>query len=110
MCKCKSYNNIVNGSDNEVILLNPFTNKNVCIDYCIADVIKYLWKNNIRTGGSCCGHNKYNPQIVINDYNINKDYVKKIRNIIKEIDNRYFDILSYELCYNNINGDKKAYY
>ena len=40
-------------------------NRSACIDECIVDVIKHLWKNNISTQGCCCGHGKRNPDIVI---------------------------------------------
>jgi hypothetical protein len=32
--------------------------RGITVDRCIADQIIELWENDIRTYGSCCGHNK----------------------------------------------------
>ena len=61
-CNCHSYN-ASTGSDTEIILdPNLYFKvdaimKTVCIDACIVEQIKMLWRNNIWTQGCCCGHN-----------------------------------------------------
>lgn len=44
----------------EVILEAPdWSSKDngICVDGCIADAIKLLWANGVKTFGCCCGHN-----------------------------------------------------
>jgi tRNA(Phe) wybutosine-synthesizing methylase Tyw3 len=73
---------------------NPET---VCIDTDIVPVIKILWANNIVTLGSCCGHGKDNPSIVISsDYDNNG--IKWIISIISSCDKRTWDIFQWRLC------------
>ena len=63
MCKCK---NIKMGSfENQSEVVNPFTGKKVSIDNCIIQEVSDLWKKGIKTIGSCCGHNKTVPTIVV---------------------------------------------
>lgn len=100
-CDCKSYNLEI-GSRPEVVLDLPWKDyypggekkTTVCIDACIVPVIKHLWANNVVTLGSCCGHNKYKPSIILQESTENADHVRKI---IKEIDDRDFDLLSWNL-------------
>ena len=42
----------------------------VCIDPCIVDEIQYLWSLGVITYGSCCGHNKLEPMVNVDDKNI----------------------------------------
>ena len=53
--------------ENQSEILNPFTGKNVSIDRCILPEVFNLWKMGIKTIGSCCGHNKTVPTIVVPD-------------------------------------------
>lgn len=39
--------------------------KSISIDECIADKVKELNNGNYRTIGSCCGHGKYPPTIIL---------------------------------------------
>lgn len=41
--------------------------KSVQIDYCIADLIEALQNNGINMRGSCCGHNKKDGEIHLQD-------------------------------------------
>ena len=69
------------------------------IDICMIDVLKYLWKNNIVTLGHCCGHKgkfSKNPSIIISE-NYKKNEVQKIYKLIKDIDNRKFEIYQWQL-------------
>ncbi|MFM2589426.1 hypothetical protein [Vibrio sp. TBV020] len=100
MCNCHSYNKDI-GDDKEVILHAPksfgFTNPHgVCVDACIAPVIEHLWKKNIITRNSCCGHGRLKPSIIFNESMSYKDAVE-IRSIIAEVDDREFDLLSWVL-------------
>ena len=39
--------------------------KGICIDECIADVIKRAWKHGVQTLSSCCGHGGEGPNVVL---------------------------------------------
>lgn len=99
-CNCFSYNH---NSESEkeslqenAVLVSPFSNQKVSIDYCISKVVSHLWDNGIITGGSCCGHNKENPNIIITNDNT-KEKIDSIKSLIEEIDPREFDILQWQL-------------
>lgn len=77
MCKCK---NVEFGSyDNQMILDIPnivtlrmnnperTIRKTVCVDTCLVNEIKYLWSLGIATTGCCCGHNKRDGYIGVED-------------------------------------------
>jgi hypothetical protein len=91
MCLC---NNIDFGSyANQVSMRNPFTEKWVCIDVCLATEIGWLWINGINTIESCCGHGKNSGYIAV-EY---KDYIrvtgleyKNLSQKDREGDNRQF--------------------
>ena len=59
--------------------------KEIAVDECIADDILMLWENGIGTIGSCCGHNKLNPSVVITT---EKDW-KKTKELLP----------NFEVCY-----------
>jgi hypothetical protein len=44
----------------------------ICVDPCIVDEIKYLWSKGIITYGCCCGHNKLQPMVNVDEKNIQK--------------------------------------
>lgn len=44
----------------------------VAIDACIASEIRMLWENGIRTLGCCCGHNKCEPFVNVDQRDIDK--------------------------------------
>jgi len=73
--------------------------KTVCIDEKIVDVIKHLWSKKIITLGCCQGIPEYmdnRPNIIIsNEYK--KTDIDQIKVYIKEIDNRHFAILQWNL-------------
>ncbi len=105
-CKCISHNQPEDWQiDKSIALTPPFPNKpvgeteiphkKVSIDYCIANVVQLLWKKGIYTLGSCCGHNKVNPSIILDN---NKSIMAlEIEYIIKMIDNRNWDIYEWRL-------------
>lgn len=105
MCNCHSYNrdNQDSGKEQNKIL-NPKDyfdfqgeEKLICVDACIAHVIEHLWKNKIWTLNSCCGHNNLDPSIIF-DHNMSDEDAKLVKRLIKEVDSREFEILSWKLC------------
>lgn len=44
--------------------------KTVCVDRCLVDEIKYLWSLGITTTGCCCGHNKVESYIGVEEKDI----------------------------------------
>lgn len=65
MCECK---NIRIGSfENQSIVINPFNGKKVSVDRCILPEVYNLWAKGVNTIGSCCGHNKTVPTIVVSE-------------------------------------------
>lgn len=83
-CNCKSTNWDI-GKIPEVIVNTkdyfPYE-ADICIDACIVDSIKALWSAGIETGGSCCGHNKKPPTVIL----INESDASKAEKILKEHD------------------------
>lgn len=63
-CDCWSTTN-TDGKTPAVIILNPFTQKEIAIDCCIAGEIASLLSHGIRTFCSCCGHNEKGPSVAV---------------------------------------------
>jgi hypothetical protein len=71
MCDCLSYNLPEDGQKTPEVVLRPkdyfknpdmhFERETICVDACIADVVKDLWRVGIWTHSSCCGHG--NPKV-----------------------------------------------
>jgi hypothetical protein len=82
----------------------------ICVDECIADVVLHLWERGVVTYGSCCGHNGLigKPSIIIDD-NASIAMVKQIRAVIKEVDNREFEIFSSTLLSYSEGDDTPVY-
>lgn len=95
-CNCHSYN-ADKGETPEVLLkmlvsidaAGTRTYRDVAIDACIAPVIKHLWDNDIATIGSCCGHNRMQPSIVLAE---GVDHYSYVRKLIRDIDPRLFEL------------------
>jgi hypothetical protein len=62
MCNCKD---VDIGSYQNQVTLN-YNGKQICIDKCLVEEIKYLWSLGITTTGCCCGHNKIDGFIGVN--------------------------------------------
>lgn len=69
------------------------TYKDVMVDACIAPVVQHLWDNGVTTGGSCCGHGKQPPSLVLGEGDEN---YSKIRELIKEKDDRWFELSQWK--------------
>lgn len=86
MCNCYSYNWCV-GETPEVILdvpkeLTPTIKRmTVCIDACIVDEVKALWKARIITHCTCCGHNRIPASVVLED-NVSQEVIDKCKRIL----------------------------
>lgn len=72
--------------------------KLIFVDEDIIDTIKHLWKNKITTLGSCQGREELNekPSVGISENYREKD-IKKVLDLIKEVDNRKWNILQWKL-------------
>lgn len=98
MCNCRSHNRET-GETPEVLIHYPYDKEDpdriICVDACIADVIRHLLENGVDTKNSCCGHGEYPPTIAF-DY-LTKEDAKKIRDLIVQIDDRRFDLFCWKL-------------
>ena len=94
MCDCHSYNWEV-GVVPEVQLEYPLDRRDrtICVDECIARVIKHLWNHEVETLGCCCGHNEKAPSIVLAQ-NVTKESANVVRELVKEVDDRKFTLHS----------------
>lgn len=70
MCKCKDID--IGTYENQVKLKCWWSDKTICVDFCLKDEILNLWKNKIITTGCCCGHNKLKPFINVDNEHHNK--------------------------------------
>ena len=96
-CTCKSYNldGQVKGRE-EVVLDRPTWMPDgervngVPVDECIARVVRFLWDNDVRTWGSCCGHNgRYGPPSLLLD---RREDIAWVRTLIAEVDPRIWHL------------------
>jgi len=94
MCDCRSYNISADGG-NEVVVDAPEWSERdtICLDACIAVTVQELWERGLHTLGSCCGHNKENPNIVIPTNSDPQDYFTAL----KDIDKREWTIFRWDL-------------
>ena len=101
VCDCHSYN-ADTGEIHAVALTLPDdlckddVKRTFCIDACIANVIKHLWENKIVTKGCCCGHNKNKPWVILED-SVERDNIDRVKELIKEVDNRDWQIKFWQL-------------
>ena len=97
MCTCISYNRPKDWqTEPEVILETGRTDRpTICVDACIAPVIKHLWDNGIETLGCCCGHNVEIPSVILDEHMRGKE--ETVRYLIGEIDTREWRVLMWQL-------------
>lgn len=67
--------------------------KGIAVDTCIASVIKHLWDQKVTTRGSCCGHSKNPPSVIVETH----EDPNKVLAIIKEVDNRDWIVARWEV-------------
>ena len=91
-CDCHSYNGET-GKTPEVIAFIPDDSKReICLDACISKTVQELWRRGIMTEGSCCGHNKLKPSIVVSQ---GVD-MKQCKEILDKIDQRDWEISQWQ--------------
>ncbi len=98
MCDCISYNRPdlcpIDGKPS--VLLKPpswSSRESICVDACIADAVKMLWDNDIVTCGSCCGHNKWMPSIILDE----AADARKALDLLVAFDGRPWDVMQWRL-------------
>ncbi len=105
MCNCHSYNwdskEELGTTKAPPLILRPpkefgFEKTQVEIDRCISMVILHLWRNGVVTYASCCGHGKQVPSIILKEM-CSPRYARMVAKMIKEVDNRPFELLSWKL-------------
>lgn len=63
MCNCK---NVELGSfDKQIEIYHQALGRKIWVDTCIAEEVIELLSNGVKITGSCCGHNKTIPSIVV---------------------------------------------
>ena len=87
-CNCYSYNWCI-GETPEVVLevpkelLSSIRREHVCVDACIVEDVKALWKEGIITHGACCGHNRIPASMVLED-NVSQEIIDKCEQILSK--------------------------
>lgn len=66
------------------------------IDACIAPVIAHLWAQGIVTRGSCCGHNRAAPSLVLGD-GVSDEDAGRVRALIAAVDLRPWTLYAWRL-------------
>lgn len=65
----------------------------ICVDSCIADEVLALWAEGIITLGSCCGHGKRRPSLVLNE---DRNMAELARQALASSD-RNWELLQWQL-------------
>lgn len=106
-CNCKSSNRPDIGTEPARLVEMPKSMQHgevthCSIDPCIIPAIQHLWNNGIVTLNSCCSHNGKlggaNPSIVFMN-GLTEEDGTKIRKLLQEVDDRDFDLLSWNLLH-----------
>ncbi len=98
-CNCDTYNKKVHGERPTIPLPKPEWSSRhgdtILVDACIAMTVKALWNAGHITLSSCCGHNRSDPSLVLeNGNNVN---LLGILNVISEVDGRVFRLYQWKL-------------
>jgi hypothetical protein len=94
MCDCKSYNRPDwGGTNEEVLIYNPFDSRMIPVDPCIAETIRALWDAGVVTCACCCGHNQGPPSVVLED----TGQGALAREVISRVDARPWKIMVWKL-------------
>ena len=95
LCNCISYNSPHDFQTDREVVLDPRNygisqaTKTVCVDACISEQIKAVWRAGIVTGGCCCGHNKLAPSLFVY---FAKDVVKACDTLAQSDPNRSWNV------------------
>lgn len=52
------------------------------VDPCLADTLLGLWARNVRTLGSCCGHGRIPPSLVLDGFEFQAQHARAVLNDI----------------------------
>lgn len=66
----------------------------IMLDHCIADAVQALWAAGHMTLGSCCGHNREVPSLVL----ASGEDADAVRAVIEDVDGRQFRLYQWKLC------------
>ncbi len=66
----------------------------ICIDACIAGVVLAVWDQGVRTLGSCCGHGKRPPSLVLTE---DVEQPALARQVMGELGDRTWELLQWQL-------------
>ena len=96
-CRCRSNSNPEWGGDiPPVTLPRPAWStreQGISIDKCIAQTIQMLWDNGVTTMGSCCGHNRESPTVILD---ANADAEQAIA-LLRVNDGRMWKVMQWRL-------------
>lgn len=98
-CNCRSYNKPEWGGTNPELALDPpwWAERGtwICVDPCIAHVIRHLWENDVVTKACCCGHNQpeIGPMVLLGD----GQNPAGVRELIEAVDDRHWKIQQWRL-------------
>lgn len=110
MCTCYSYNADWPPKDAPdtaptVVLEVPGEDRTVCVDACIADVVRTLMQEGFAFSGSCCGHNLNPPSLILASDNDSGVTIALLRSRLEQLDPRPWTILRWELRAYPANGE-----
>ena len=101
MCNCKNVNFGTFGQPNQNrTAVMTCLGKMQEIDNCILDELKHLWEYHIITLASCCGHNKVNGSIIVDESSV--EVMKQLGYVESREFNKY---TSQEIL--NMNTDER---
>lgn len=108
MCTCYSYNadwppKDAPGTAPNVELPLPGGDKTICVDACIADVVRTLLEEDFELLGSCCGHNTAPPSLIVANGTSGVE-MTLLRRRLRQLDARPWTILRWELIAYPENG------
>lgn len=110
MCNCYSYNGVGYLAESPVadpnveIPLPGGDGKTICVDACIADVVRTLLEEDFALLGSCCGHNTAPPSLVVANGTSGVE-VTLLRRRLRQLDARPWTIMRWELMAYPEKGD-----
>lgn len=103
-CNCQSYNWDI-GERPEIALTPPpriaetraRPDAPIMVDACIADAVQALWGAGHSTLGSCCGHGRQRPSLVLGDDYREPDKAREVAAVLAAVDGREWDLMVWRL-------------
>ncbi len=103
-CNCRSYNWDI-GERPEIALTPPpriagtraRPDAPIMVDACIADAVQALWDAGHFTLGSCCGHGRQRPSLVLGDDYREPDRAREVAAVLAAVDGREWDLLVWRI-------------